>query len=149
MGLQLYIHHLHSVYKKLEPLLVLNNHCLRSTYSMSSRQPHRKSRTGCQKCKQRKVRCGQEKPICNNCDRLGHHCSFVDSDLLTAGTSTIARSRSASVVDQKAAVASELSSRDPDLQDLELMHQYATSTCFTMTGESEPLPSGWKIELTL
>ncbi|KAE9375812.1 hypothetical protein N431DRAFT_437298 [Stipitochalara longipes BDJ] len=32
---------------------------------------HRKSRNGCHKCKTRRVKCDESRPLCNNCARLG------------------------------------------------------------------------------
>lgn len=99
---------------------------------MPSRQPHRKSRHGCRKCKERKVRCGLEKPICRNCDRLGHDCSFVDSDPLAAALPRDSRSTSHSIVGDNTPVATADAGNLP-VRELELIHHYATTTCFSAT----------------
>ncbi|KAF2644372.1 hypothetical protein P280DRAFT_505155 [Massarina eburnea CBS 473.64] len=39
-------------------------------------EPKRRSRNGCWPCKQRKVKCGEEKPRCLNCDRQGETCDY-------------------------------------------------------------------------
>ena len=40
------------------------------------RRPHRKSRTGCQACKQRKIKCDESRPSCLNCKRREVDCSW-------------------------------------------------------------------------
>ncbi|KAJ5179061.1 hypothetical protein N7492_002271 [Penicillium capsulatum] len=39
-------------------------------------EPKRRSRKGCWPCKSRKVKCGEEKPICLNCERQGESCDY-------------------------------------------------------------------------
>ncbi|KND86236.1 Sterol uptake control protein 2 [Tolypocladium ophioglossoides CBS 100239] len=34
-------------------------------------------RSGCQTCRSRKVKCGEQRPICNNCARLKRHCVYA------------------------------------------------------------------------
>ncbi|KAL4743154.1 hypothetical protein BDV11DRAFT_202142 [Aspergillus similis] len=42
-----------------------------------SRRPHRKSRAGCAKCKQRRVKvCDETRPCCGKCERLGLECTY-------------------------------------------------------------------------
>ncbi|PWY78481.1 hypothetical protein BO94DRAFT_522172 [Aspergillus sclerotioniger CBS 115572] len=43
------------------------------------RRPHRKSRAGCVKCKERRVKCDESKPHCLRCQKLGFDCSY-DAD---------------------------------------------------------------------
>ena len=108
---------------------------------MPSRQTHSKTRHGCTKCKQRKVRCDQGRPICRNCERLGHECSFaLDQPFVGSSGSQVTMSRHAS--DE----GSVKSSQGLPVQDLELMHHYSTSTCFTMTDESD-LCSLWQTDI--
>lgn len=40
------------------------------------RRSHRKSRLGCQGCKQRKIKCDESRPVCINCTRREIDCSF-------------------------------------------------------------------------
>lgn len=40
---------------------------------------HTKSRGGCAKCRQRRVKCDQASPACRNCLRLGLDCSYEQS----------------------------------------------------------------------
>ena len=35
-----------------------------------------RSRTGCWTCRTRKVKCGEERPVCAQCARLGHTCDY-------------------------------------------------------------------------
>ncbi|KAE9366752.1 hypothetical protein N431DRAFT_429553 [Stipitochalara longipes BDJ] len=42
----------------------------------TSRAHHQKSRTGCQRCKSRRVKCNEAKPICRNCERHGVCCTY-------------------------------------------------------------------------
>ncbi|KFA77303.1 hypothetical protein S40288_01257 [Stachybotrys chartarum IBT 40288] len=46
---------------------------------------HTKSRTGCQACKARKVKCDEYRPSCRNCTKRGVKCDFL---LLDQGPST-------------------------------------------------------------
>jgi hypothetical protein len=46
-----------------------------STVTPRTRLPPR-SRTGCWTCRQRKVKCGEERPVCGQCARLGHTCDY-------------------------------------------------------------------------
>ncbi|KAJ9216314.1 transcriptional regulator family: Fungal Specific TF [Paecilomyces variotii] len=39
-------------------------------------EPKRRSRNGCWPCKGRKVKCGEEKPSCLNCQRQGETCDY-------------------------------------------------------------------------
>lgn len=40
------------------------------------KKKHKKTRTGCVTCKKRRVKCGEERPICNNCRALDRDCSY-------------------------------------------------------------------------
>ncbi|KAF7195983.1 Thiamine biosynthesis regulatory protein [Pseudocercospora fuligena] len=39
-------------------------------------EPKKRSRTGCWPCKARKVKCGEEKPVCANCAKSGETCDY-------------------------------------------------------------------------
>ncbi|KAL2808049.1 hypothetical protein BJX63DRAFT_53490 [Aspergillus granulosus] len=41
-----------------------------------SRRPHRKSREGCAKCKQRHVKCDETRPRCQKCEKLNLECTY-------------------------------------------------------------------------
>ena len=42
-----------------------------------ARRTHRKSRLGCQPCKQRKIKCDESNPVCTNCVRREIECKFL------------------------------------------------------------------------
>ena len=46
-----------------------------SNVASRTRLPPR-SRTGCWTCRTRKVKCGEERPACAQCTRLGHTCDY-------------------------------------------------------------------------
>lgn len=59
-------------------LLVDQNAMKGGTSTMGTMQTLRKhSRTGCITCKVRKKRCSEDKPICNDCSRLGFTCIYL------------------------------------------------------------------------
>lgn len=101
---------------------------------MPSRRFHSKSRHGCSTCKQSKVRCDLERPICKRCFRLERPCSFATDD-----TSIVAIS-GGRPNSHRAMTAKEATLSQPAIKDLELMHHYSTSTCFTMTDIAENFP---------
>ncbi|KAI0196195.1 fungal-specific transcription factor domain-containing protein [Xylaria flabelliformis] len=39
-------------------------------------EPKRRSRNGCWPCKNRKIKCGEEHPVCLNCQRTGEKCDY-------------------------------------------------------------------------
>ncbi|KAL4871369.1 hypothetical protein BDV12DRAFT_194434 [Aspergillus spectabilis] len=41
-----------------------------------ARRPHRKSRDGCAKCKQRRIKCDETRPRCQKCEKLGLDCIY-------------------------------------------------------------------------
>ncbi|KAJ9611337.1 hypothetical protein H2200_004521 [Cladophialophora chaetospira] len=45
---------------------------------MPPRLAHRKSRKGCRRCKERKVKCSEDYPICAACARHGVPCEYAD-----------------------------------------------------------------------
>ena len=110
---------------------------------MPPRQVHRKRRTGCFKCKERRVRCGEEKPVCHNCKRLGYICHFAQQQpLTTAGPHDISmRGATTGSSSSFGMVVSDL-----HIKDLELMHQYSSATYCSMTDRIE-LYYIWQINI--
>ncbi|OBS22660.1 hypothetical protein FPOA_08993 [Fusarium poae] len=45
--------------------------------SSASRKSHARSRTGCSQCKNRRVRCDEQRPVCLNCDTSGLSCNYA------------------------------------------------------------------------
>lgn len=40
---------------------------------------YKRAVTSCLRCRRRKIRCGREKPQCQNCSRSGHRCEYCDT----------------------------------------------------------------------
>ncbi|KAH6633554.1 hypothetical protein C7974DRAFT_392984 [Boeremia exigua] len=53
-----------------------------------TRRAHRKSRTGCDECKRRRIKCGEERPSCAHCVRHLVTCVFPDKPPVRAKRST-------------------------------------------------------------
>ncbi|KAN0114638.1 hypothetical protein V8E51_004182 [Hyaloscypha variabilis] len=53
-----------------------------------SRRPHRKTRTGCLQCRQRRIKCDEGKPSCSYCARYGTPCTYNTPDNSIRGVST-------------------------------------------------------------
>ncbi|CAG9950622.1 unnamed protein product [Clonostachys rosea f. rosea IK726] len=81
---------------------------------MTKRKKYRKVRGGCLTCKERKVRCGLEKPECENCTRLDRPCAYAEAPV-----------------------------RPSAMQEVELMHHYTAYTCLSMS-ENPVLRSLWR-----
>ncbi|CAI6248142.1 unnamed protein product [Periconia digitata] len=43
----------------------------------ATRKTHNKTRLGCANCKKRRIKCDCKHPICSNCEKRGHDCSFL------------------------------------------------------------------------
>ncbi|KAH7020722.1 uncharacterized protein B0I36DRAFT_387590 [Microdochium trichocladiopsis] len=74
------------------------------------RKAHHKSRLGCKNCKLRKIKCDEAKPSCSNCRRRQVACDF------TAGGTP----------------QPSLSPSGLNMADLELLHNYTTTTYLTL-----------------
>lgn len=61
----------------------------RTTRGAATRRPHTKSRTGCQTCKRRHVRCDENQPKCLNCVKQNASCTY---QLRESGPRTMTRS---------------------------------------------------------
>ncbi|KAH7156034.1 hypothetical protein EDB81DRAFT_715975 [Dactylonectria macrodidyma] len=84
------------------------------------RKAHTKSRTGCTACKKRKIKCGEEKPICKNCQRSKGKCHFVTNPYRASSPSTF---------------PSPPPSWSPDMLAMELLHNFCTSTYATLSDD--------------
>ncbi|CAK7200909.1 hypothetical protein SEUCBS139899_003609 [Sporothrix eucalyptigena] len=51
-----------------------------TTIRRAAKVGHRKSRNGCTKCKTRRVKCDEVRPVCSNCQRLGLECAWPHAD---------------------------------------------------------------------
>ncbi|KAH6701370.1 hypothetical protein BKA61DRAFT_646994 [Leptodontidium sp. MPI-SDFR-AT-0119] len=97
----------------------MNNSILKA----SSRKTHRKTRTGCRTCKERKIKCGEQRPACHNCIKYSVQCDFLASLAIGSGNGL---SHGRATVTLNTNPSSAL-----NLADLELLHNYVTSTAFT------------------
>ncbi|SJL02827.1 uncharacterized protein ARMOST_06165 [Armillaria ostoyae] len=100
---------------------------------MAPMRPHQKTRTGCKTCKQRKVKCDESLPFCNNCTKRGIYCVWDNSSQRPESTT----SEQSMVVAQSSSTERSLSSwtrgeGSSDLLTLELMHHYTTSTSYSL-----------------
>ena len=113
---------------------------------MPSRRFHHKSRHGCTNCKQRKIRCAEERPTCANCNRLGGRCSFLDSD--PTGGPLVNSSPESSTGTPQASGASvhtpEGKTENLEQYDEELIRRWSEATCFTMNDRLEAI-SMWQV----
>ncbi|EME43635.1 hypothetical protein DOTSEDRAFT_72861 [Dothistroma septosporum NZE10] len=105
---------------------------------MPSRKFHGKTRTGCIACKARHVKCGEERPLCNNCRRRNTACEYLADNAKQNETS----SEASSSMDK----APEIDRFDS--LDLVLMHRYSTSTSLHMFPAPES-PRIWQVEVPL
>ncbi|KAI0110937.1 hypothetical protein GGR51DRAFT_510571 [Nemania sp. FL0031] len=88
------------------------------------RRAHRKSRLGCKTCKSRKIKCDERKPACGNCIKHNVECDFA--------------------VPRVQALPASSSLLDLNLDHLELLHNYTTSTYATLS-ESPALRDFYRI----
>ncbi|CAH0036656.1 unnamed protein product [Clonostachys rhizophaga] len=83
---------------------------------------HRKTRTGCQRCRTRRVKCDEGKPICSNCKRLDLVCEYAQ----VAAAPRDAPERS---LEKKKLLESEsIESESRRKVELELFYHYSTET---------------------
>ncbi|CAG7919186.1 unnamed protein product [Penicillium olsonii] len=104
------------------------------------RRTHKKSRKGCQQCKERKVKCDETQPKCTNCTKRSVECVFPPP-----GATTRSRSRVTQPPQRPLQGSSEEDSTTTHMGLLEeipptmgitemlLLHQYSVSTCFTIS----------------
>ncbi|RAH69772.1 Zn(II)2Cys6 transcription factor [Aspergillus aculeatinus CBS 121060] len=136
--------------------------------TVRGRRTHRKSRNGCQQCKHRKVKCGEEKPTCDNCMRHGVRCSFAVSTRMAETASSLTEATSASsrnstpnssgrrsppvefpddtATSRLPQPPSSTGTSDLAIADLELLHHYTTSTAYTFSA-NPTLQTLWRVEV--
>ncbi|KAJ5930880.1 C6 transcription factor [Penicillium verhagenii] len=108
------------------------------------RRSHRKTRTGCLQCKQRKVKCDENKPGCQNCTRRDVACSFaeVPRPISSSHEQPTASPGSATPVALSLSPAHQSLDSQPtiptnlqgfDIFDMQLLHHFMTTTCYTLS----------------
>ncbi|KAL1901312.1 hypothetical protein Cpir12675_000545 [Ceratocystis pirilliformis] len=112
-----------------------------------SRRTHPKSRTGCRTCKIRKIKCDEERPSCRNCIKHGVTCPYITpSSSATTPSGTI--SAAASPIPASLLLPHGLSGlhgdHDLNLVDLELLHNFTTSTYATLSSDPS-VRNVWRI----
>ncbi|KAL4891975.1 hypothetical protein BDV59DRAFT_202885 [Aspergillus ambiguus] len=108
---------------------------------MSTRKVHTKSRYGCDWCRKRKVRCDEQGPPCNNCI-LREIDNCVYSRVPPAQRLALARGSAPSSL----ARGPNLSQGRDVVDELELMHMFATQTYQSMSVNAAEFPV-WQMEV--
>ncbi|OTB05948.1 hypothetical protein M426DRAFT_319330 [Hypoxylon sp. CI-4A] len=85
---------------------------------------HKKSMFGCQRCRARRVKCNEAKPICHNCDRHGLPCIY-DRD---ASAKTPQRSPPTEIPHTEPEEDDPPEDRTRRMLETRLMHQYLVET---------------------
>ncbi|KAF2173919.1 hypothetical protein M409DRAFT_16187 [Zasmidium cellare ATCC 36951] len=92
---------------------------------------HKKTRTGCQRCKARKVKCDEQRPKCSACTRHNVSCEYIDP--------TPRRSDNLSLTTPPAesnGYHGDLQGLDPKLE-IRLMHEWTAYTCSSFSTGTE------------
>ncbi|KAI9696633.1 MAG: hypothetical protein M1820_008082 [Bogoriella megaspora] len=107
------------------------------------RLAHKKSRTGCLRCKARRIKCDENHPVCSACARHNVECNWPHA-LTRPGQNASPSTDSKSSEPSKPGPSSEtelivdelepLESSSRRLLELRLLHQFSTFTCKTMPG---------------
>ncbi|KAJ5772361.1 C6 transcription factor [Penicillium odoratum] len=101
-------------------------------------RPHHKSRNGCDRCRERRVKCDEKGPPCSNCTSRQLNCTYLKVAAARSQTAKprpskyqTARSSDSSARSQNS-VSSPVSncslSTQQEIDNLELMHQFSTDT---------------------
>ncbi|GME40954.1 C6 zinc finger domain-containing protein [Neofusicoccum parvum] len=134
----------------------------------ATRRSHKKTRTGCMQCKQRRVKCDEQKPTCGNCIKRGQPCSLQftvpqlpysrptpQSSILPTASDNSSRTQSpvplapnllpanASPYPQHASPGSVSTAPSVatsfSVEDMELLHHYTVATSLTFSTRSDVL----------
>ncbi|KAK3689699.1 hypothetical protein B0T22DRAFT_177160 [Podospora appendiculata] len=116
------------------------------------RRGHRKSRTGCQTCKSRKIKCDERHPACLNCIAHGAECPFLHQpreNLKTSSKKSPISSKPATPgPDRNPSIPLLCASSDSGsdilpLLELELLHNFTIHTYSTLTAD-EHVADFWR-----
>ncbi|PYI00328.1 hypothetical protein BO78DRAFT_402139 [Aspergillus sclerotiicarbonarius CBS 121057] len=136
-----------------------------------SRRSHNKSRSGCQNCKKRRIKCDEKKPHCTNCVRHSIECDFTNpasaSSTPPASTRRFRFRQSKYQPESRASSSKDstpdVSQNDPpststgvqcdlaassvaggiSFADLKLYHHYVTATYKTLADEETDIHRVW------
>ncbi|KAL6874437.1 N-terminal fungal transcription regulatory domain-containing protein [Trichoderma longibrachiatum] len=100
---------------------------------------HKKSRTGCRRCRSRRVKCDEARPICSNCTRLDLECGYGPPSTTPTSEGDAVRIPAALSVENNL-VESHGVLHLPETEarrklELELFHHYMTETAPTLGTE--------------
>ncbi|KAB8215559.1 hypothetical protein BDV33DRAFT_195084 [Aspergillus novoparasiticus] len=107
---------------------------------MPPRRSHKKTRNGCDQCKERRGKCDEKHPICSNCTSRELTCTYLKIPIVSAPgrTAQTVTDRSLDPPHQEQSQPknqdkqpiSSVVSAEPSfvLRDLELMHKFSTDT---------------------
>ncbi|KAL2838332.1 hypothetical protein BJX68DRAFT_259278 [Aspergillus pseudodeflectus] len=100
---------------------------------MGPRRVHTKSRTGCQSCKLRKVKCDETKPKCKNCIRHGVECDY--NPLPPAARTPTPRPHTglSPFISEAARQNCDANAPSMGMAEMALLHHYSISTCYTIS----------------
>ncbi|KAM3422443.1 hypothetical protein BST61_g2791 [Cercospora zeina] len=116
---------------------------------MPPRRSHLKSRHGCLMCKKRRVKCGEEHPVCHNCISRSTECTWPDPTAITSRGSA-ARDHSSSKSPDSNSETSSGSSSIPtvrNVDELRLMHRWSTSTFESLVSEISDDREVWRLKV--
>lgn len=133
--------------------------------STTSRRPHRKTKTGCQSCKSRRIKviypppfrpsplttnfsqCDEKKPVCLNCQKQSLCCEYIVLTQIRQVLSVATSPQQSNIGGGTTIPASELEygadhgDHGGDLQlnlfHLELLHNYSISTALSVSNDPE------------
>ncbi|KAI1144315.1 C6 finger domain-containing protein [Hypoxylon sp. FL0543] len=106
-----------------------------SSFAQSRRAPklgHKKSIFGCQRCRSRRVKCNEAKPVCHNCKRHSLPCIYDRDVFATKASEKTAAARTLPNRPEEDAMQESRSRR---LTETKLMHQYIAETGLTIAAE--------------
>ncbi|KAE8444664.1 hypothetical protein EG329_014320 [Mollisiaceae sp. DMI_Dod_QoI] len=134
---------------------------------MPPRRSHKKSKAGCQRCKNRKIKCDEVHPACGNCLKHGVPCDFEGPITPSATTPSFARqdttesSSHASSMSTPRTTASAIipfyqqpqalirAQQNPAASrslELKLMHHFTARTCLTFSDTLEQ-STAWQVDI--
>ncbi|KAH8428664.1 uncharacterized protein LDX57_006353 [Aspergillus melleus] len=116
----------------------------------------KKSRNGCARCKSKRVKCGEEKPHCSRCTRLGVKCPGYVQNLrwVTKYPSDSTGENEGILQQDKRDGASSRSNQSPSLRSLGLADILSDSSLLvdggdvSLNADSNPTPQGLEVDET-
>ncbi|KAF2800355.1 hypothetical protein K505DRAFT_228934 [Melanomma pulvis-pyrius CBS 109.77] len=103
------------------------------------RRSHPKSRLGCANCKRRRIKCDESKPRCKNCTRHSVICSFSATSQQSPNSSTNSPASTATIRRENSAPSEAHAVEENNYSvewgpiTAELMHNYTTTTCISIS----------------